>query len=174
MVICLNIHPFNDPFPGLPRWAGTRKVKPLWILLKQETVSGSGISWAICKSAPRSSQITTPAAHHSVFYRPDALPATQPTESKHWSELLTCICPSWCHCHSLSLASIKSRLVLPFWYQLTWVVPEKGLSNGCVCVLVILVGICWSDCARQWNGLCGADCERPAWEIPGRHIRWIH
>ena len=22
--------------PGLPRWAGTRKVKPIWILLKQE------------------------------------------------------------------------------------------------------------------------------------------
>jgi len=27
---------------------------------------------------------------------------------------------------SLSLASEKSRLVLPFWYRLTWVVPEKG------------------------------------------------
>ena len=24
-------HPFNGPFPGLPRWAGTRKVKPIWI-----------------------------------------------------------------------------------------------------------------------------------------------
>ena len=30
------------------------------------------------------------------------------------------------HCHSLSLASAKSRLVLPFSNQLTWVVPEKG------------------------------------------------
>jgi len=40
-------HPFNGPFPGLPRWAGTRKVKSIWISLKQETVSGSGISWAI-------------------------------------------------------------------------------------------------------------------------------
>jgi len=48
-------------FPGLPRSAGTRKVKPIWILLKQETLSGSGISCAICKSAPRSRQITTPA-----------------------------------------------------------------------------------------------------------------
>jgi len=38
----------------------TRKVKPIWILLKQETVSGSGISWAICKPAPHSRQITTP------------------------------------------------------------------------------------------------------------------
>ena len=64
---------------GLPERAGTRKVTPIWILLKQETVSGSGISWAICKSAPRSRQITMPAPHHSVFYRPDALPAAQPT-----------------------------------------------------------------------------------------------
>ena len=54
-------------FPGLPRWAGTRKVKPIWNLGKQETASGSGKSWAICKSAPRSRQITTPTPHHSVF-----------------------------------------------------------------------------------------------------------
>ena len=65
------------------RTVGTRKVKPIWILLKQETVSGSGISWAICKSAPLSRQMTMPAPHHSVFYRPDALPAAQPTASKH-------------------------------------------------------------------------------------------
>ena len=78
--------PFNGPFPGLPVWAGTRKVKPIRILLKQETVSGSGISWAVCKSAPHSRQITTPAPHHSVFYRPDALPAAQPTASKHWRQ----------------------------------------------------------------------------------------
>ena len=35
------------------------------------------------------------------------------------SKVQTCIWPSWCHCHSLSLASVKSRLVLPFWYWLT-------------------------------------------------------
>jgi len=28
-----------------------------------------------------------------------------------WSEVQTCIWSSWCHCHSLSLASVKSRLV---------------------------------------------------------------
>ena len=65
--IYIHTHPFNGPFPGLPRSAGTRKVKPIWILLKQETVSGSGISWAIGKSAPCSRQITMPAPHHSVF-----------------------------------------------------------------------------------------------------------
>ena len=39
--------------------------------------------------------------------------------------------PSWCHCHSL--ASVKSRLVLPFWYRLTWVDPVKWPLNVCVC-----------------------------------------
>ena len=67
-------------WPGLPGWAGTRKVKPIWILLKQETVSGSGISWAPCKSAPRSRQITTPAPHHSVFLQAGC-PSCHPTNS---------------------------------------------------------------------------------------------
>ena len=69
--------------PGLPRWAGTRKVKSIWILLKQETVSGSGISWAICKSAPRSRQITTPVLHYSSFLQAGC-PSCCPTVSKHW------------------------------------------------------------------------------------------
>ena len=43
-----------------------------------------------------------------------------------WSEVQTCIWPSGCHCHSLSFASVKSRLVLPFWYQLTRVVRTNG------------------------------------------------
>ena len=54
-----------------------------------------------------------------------------------WSEVQTCIWPSWCHCHSLSLASVKSRLVLPFWYGLTWVVPgQRAVKWVCVCVCV--------------------------------------
>ena len=62
-----------------------------------------------------------------------------------WSEVQTCIWPSWCHCHTLSLAAVKSRLVLPFWYRLIRVVPEKGLLNGCLstisiyCLLVYIV-----------------------------------
>ena len=62
-----------------------------------------------------------------------------------WSEVQTCICSSWCHCHSLSLASVTSRLVLPFWYWFTWVVLEKGPLYGCVCVnsrFISLVVIC--------------------------------
>ena len=62
-----------------------------------------------------------------------------------WSEVQTCIWPGWCHCHSLSFASVKSRLVLPFWYRLTWVVPEKGPFNVCVCVCVCVIR---SKCLR--------------------------
>jgi len=61
-----------------------------------------------------------------------------------WTEVQTCIWPSLCHCHSLSLVSVKSRMVLHFWYQLTQVVPDKGPLNGCVCVMMIwLLGWCW-------------------------------
>jgi len=53
-----------------------------------------------------------------------------------WNKVQTC----WCRCHSLSLVSVKARLVLPFWYRFTWVVPEKGPLNGCVCVCVVYAG----------------------------------
>ena len=42
-------------------------------LLEQEIVSGSGISWAIYKSAPWPRHITMPTSHCSGFYRPNAL-----------------------------------------------------------------------------------------------------
>ena len=51
-----------------------------------------------------------------------------------WSEVQTCIWPSWRRCHSLPHASVKSRLVLRFWYQFTRIVPDKWPLNGCVCV----------------------------------------
>ena len=47
-------------------------------------------------------------------------------------EMQTYLRPRWWHCHSLSLVSVKSRLVLPFQYRLTWVVAEKGPLNRCV------------------------------------------
>jgi len=31
--------------------------------------------------------VTMPAPHHSVFYRPDALSAAQPTASEHWRQI---------------------------------------------------------------------------------------
>jgi len=60
-------HTFNGPFSRTTQVSRYQKGKPIWILLKQETVSGNTISWATCKSAPPSRQITMPAPHHSVF-----------------------------------------------------------------------------------------------------------
>ena len=68
---------------GLSGSAGTRKVKPICILLKQKTVSDNGISWGICKSAPLSRQITMPAPHHSVFLQAGC-PSCRPT-NRFWS-----------------------------------------------------------------------------------------
>ena len=77
-------------FLGLPWSVGTRKVKPIWILLKQERVSGSGISWAICKSASRSRQITTPTPHHSFFTgQMPFLPPNQQRQSTEGNSIST-------------------------------------------------------------------------------------
>ena len=65
-----------------------------------------------------------------------------------WSEVEICIWPSWCHCHSLSLAPVKSRLVLPFWYRLTWVVLDKRPLNVCVCVCLSCASHLWSTQVR--------------------------
>ena len=91
-------------------------------------MSSSGISWAICKSSPSSRQITMPPPHHSVFYRLDALPAAQPTVSKHWrphtkglicikknkiklySTTTKCTCPER-HCALISLVFTEAMPV---------------------------------------------------------------
>ena len=76
-------HPLNGPLSGTTWVSRYQKGKTN---LDFTEARDSGICWAIWKSAPRSRQITMPAPHHSVFYRPDALPATQPTASKHWRQ----------------------------------------------------------------------------------------
>jgi len=105
-------------FPGLPKWAGTRKVKPIWILLKQETVSGSGIIWAICKLAPCSRQTTTPAPHHTCclknYYITECL-QTDFTKTK--TETRVCKCA---RIISAVLLKISMLLVAAVIVDLTW------------------------------------------------------
>ena len=73
-------HPFNGPFSGTTRVSRYQKGKTNLDSLKQETVSGSGISWAICKSAPHSRQITTPAPPQLSFLQAGC-PSCRPTNS---------------------------------------------------------------------------------------------
>ena len=121
-------------FPGQPGYAGTRKVKPIWILLEQETVSGSGISWAICKSAPRSRQITMPVPHHSVFYKPDALPAAQATASKHWSlalkNQLRYICKNLDHIRTVYELDAEAAKRWRICSGSAWVLHTPSVSDG--------------------------------------------
>ena len=60
-------HPSNGPFFGTTQVSRYQKGRTNLNFTGEETVSGSGISRAICKSAPCSRQITTPAPHHSVL-----------------------------------------------------------------------------------------------------------
>jgi len=69
-------------------------------------------------------------------------------------------CPSWCHYHSLSLASVKSRLVLPFWYRLTWVVPERAVERVCVCVSSLYFE--YAICRQQGNDGSKTFCQQNA------------
>ena len=55
-------------------------------------MSGSGISWAICKSAPHPRYLTTPASHHSVFLQAEC-PSCCPTNSV--KALQTCFVLLW-------------------------------------------------------------------------------
>ena len=58
-----------------------------------------------------------------------------------WSVVQTCIWPSWYHCHSLSLASVKSRL------GFTFLVPAHPGSPGQRAVKRVCV--CCSECGRR-------------------------
>ena len=68
-----------------------------------------------------------------------------------WDEMQTCIWPSRCHCHSLSLAPVN-----PDWFQPSWFCLSGTCSPGwsrtysrravkwlcvCVCVCVVLIGL---------------------------------
>ena len=64
-------------FPGLPGSAGTTKVKPILILLKQKTVSGSDISWAICILLQTDNHASTPP----LSFLQAGCPSCRPTNS---------------------------------------------------------------------------------------------
>ena len=70
-------HPFNSPLSGSTRVSQYQKGKTD---LDFTGARDSGISWAICKSASRSRQITTPAPHYSSFLQAGC-PSCHPTNS---------------------------------------------------------------------------------------------
>jgi len=78
----IHTHPFNGPFSGTTRVSRYQKGKTN---LDFTEARDSEWQWRqlghmqVCTSLQTDNHAST---HHSVFYRPDALPAAQPTASK--------------------------------------------------------------------------------------------
>ena len=83
----LKLHTFNGPLSGTTQVSRYQKGKTNldFTEARDKTVSGSGISWAICKSAPRSRQTTTPPPHHSVFLQA-GMPFLPPNQHRQSTE----------------------------------------------------------------------------------------
>ena len=81
--IYTHTHPFNGPLSGTTQVSLYQKGKTNLDFTGARDSEWQWHQLGMCKSALCSREITMPAPHHSVFYRPDALPAAQPTASKH-------------------------------------------------------------------------------------------
>ena len=82
--------------------------------------------------------------------------------SSVWIEVQNCILPGWWHCHSLSLASVKSRLVLPF------LIPAHPGSPGQravkrVCVYRCSEKVFWLSC----SSVCSC------WRVQSADCKWL-
>jgi len=110
---------FNGLFSSTSWVSRQQKGKPFWILMSKRWW-GSSDSWTICKSfASQSRWITMPLIHYSFFCRPDALPATEPTESKHWKH------------HGHMVTTTTTTVLRPFvWDYPGELVPEETFTQS--------------------------------------------
>ena len=80
--------------PGLPRWSGTRQLKPIWILLKQEivttTTTDSEWQWhqlghmQVCTSLQTDNHASTSLLS---FLQAECPSCRQPRVWKHWRNI---------------------------------------------------------------------------------------
>ena len=129
------------PLHAAAHWGQTESCE----ILAQNFASFKALDSAVCAHQPVISAHTLPVYFINFF---------------PFSGVNNCLqCFDWLISASLSLAPVKSRLVLPFWYRLTRVVPDKRPLNGCVCVCVCfdwLVGWQEGHPACKKTVWCGA------------------
>ena len=77
-------HPFNGPLSGTTRVSQYQKGKTNLDFTEARDSEWQWLQLGHMQVCTLLQTDTTPAPHRSVFYRPDALPAAQPTASKHW------------------------------------------------------------------------------------------
>jgi len=84
-------HPFNGPFSRTTQVSRYQKGKTNLDLTEARDSEWQWHQLGMCKSAPCSRQITTPAPHRSVFLQAGC-PSCRPTKaSTHWRDLLSLI-----------------------------------------------------------------------------------
>jgi len=145
-------------FPGLPGWASTRKVKPIWISGKTnlDFTEARDSEWQWHQLGPMQVCISLQTDNHAsttplkVFYRPDALPAAQPTASKHWLvnsnylhislifldwqvELDTFLTSFYCIICQIHITASSSRLSLLCWLYCG----HFCSSSSCTCLIIV-------------------------------------
>jgi len=76
---------FTALFLGPPGWAGARR-KLLDFMVQGKINKGRHTDHPAERHSIGTNQCVPPPPSH-IFYRPDALPAAQPTASKHWRQL---------------------------------------------------------------------------------------
>jgi len=77
---------FTAFFPGPPRWASARR-ELLDFMVQGEIYRGRHTDHLAGRHSIRTNQCPPPPSPH-IFYGLDALPAAQPTVSKHWRDSL--------------------------------------------------------------------------------------
>ena len=94
--------------------------------MEQEIVSGSDISWAICKSAPwpRHNHASIPPLS---FLQADAIPAAQPTVSKHRSH------KHWRH---FVLFTVSKKIV---WFLICGEIFKKCINWSTILTVILLI-----------------------------------
>jgi len=75
---------FTALFLGTPRWAGARR-ELLDFMVQGKINRGRHTNHQAGRHSIQTNQCPPPPS--PIFYRPDALPAAQPTLSKHWRQL---------------------------------------------------------------------------------------
>jgi len=108
---------FMALFPRSPGWAGARR-ELLHFMVQGKINSGRHTDHPAGRHSIRTSQCPPPPSPH-IMYRPDALPAAQPTASKHWNQLK----PAW----ELSADTI-------FLFTEVW---AASLLSCCWCLLLL-------------------------------------
>ena len=116
-------------------------------------MSGNGISWAICKSASRSRQITMPVPHHSSFLQAGC-PSCCPTnsvkalkaEKKPLTGLIVVVGLMVCFnrgdkYHEFYFIQIQSLIQYPGRYLCHYTIEHTDLVNG--------------SCTVQYRAVCG-------------------